>query len=510
MNIIPIKRALLSVSDKTGLIEFAQQLISLGVEVISTGGTSQCLLQAGLPHRQVEDITHLPAILGGRVKTLHPNIHGGILGKRNEHAEEAARLGIEWIDLVVVNFYPFEKITSQAEHTFDEAIENIDIGGPTMVRAAAKNFNWVGIVTNPQDYSRILSTLASTSGLDLQLRRQLAEKAFAMTAAYDAMIHHYFSQSNDIADFKDYFHLPLKKCMTLRYGENPHQKASAYQFNAQDGLLTAKQHQGKELSYNNLLDAEAALACVLEFDLPAAVVVKHTNPCGVAVGDTIEEAFLRAYQADSVSAFGGIVTLNRPCTEALALQLSTIFIEVLIAPAYSEAALKKLQEKPNLRVLELPIKAGAPWEMRFISGGVLFQERDYQKITVEDLKIVTQIKPDMQQIAAMLFAWQVVKHIKSNGILIANEQVTVGIGAGQVSRIDAVEMAIKKAKNRVKGAVLASDAFFPFRDSIDHIAKSGIKAVIQPGGSMRDPEVIAACNEHSIAMVFTGTRCFRH
>lgn len=510
---IPIKRALLSVSDKSGIVDFAKKLVQSGVDIISTGGTSKMLQEANIPHRQVDEVTGLPEMLDGRVKTLHPKVHGGILGRRDEHAAEAAQHQIEWIDLVVVNFYPFENaMKKNKDMTWDEAVEFIDIGGPTMVRAAAKNFAWVGVVTDPADYEQIITECRDLNGLTFETRKNLAEKAFGLTSHYDAMIHQYFLQRrNDTNECPQYLDLQLEKKLELRYGENPHQKASAYQFKHQaKGILSAVQHQGKPLSYNNILDAEAALACVSEFSEPACIIVKHANPCGAAIAASIEEAYTRAYQADPLSAFGGIIALNRPCTKTIAEAVASIFMEVIIAPAFTEEALVVFAAKPNLRVLEMPVQLKDAWEMKFITGGVLLQEKDAQLITPHDLKIVTLAQPSQQEIDAMLFAWRILKHIKSNGILIAKNNATVGIGAGQVSRIDAVDLAVRKAGEKMNDSVLASDAFFPFRDSIDRIAATGVKAIIQPGGSMRDEEVIAACNEHDIAMVFTGKRCFRH
>jgi phosphoribosylaminoimidazolecarboxamide formyltransferase / IMP cyclohydrolase len=512
MKIIPIRRALLSVSNKTGVVELASALIDAGVELISTGGTSLLLKEAGIAHKQVEEITGLPEMLDGRVKTLHPLVHGGILGRRDVHAEEAAKHHIQWIDLVVVNFYPFAEAIKDKTLSWEEAVEYIDIGGPTMVRAAAKNVAWVGVVVDPDDYASLIAELKAEGGLTFVTRKNLAEKVFATTAAYDAMIHRYFSQQREEEPCcPDQIDLHLEKRATLRYGENPHQKACAYQVQAgQGGILSAHQYQGKPLSYNNLLDSDAALACVREFDQPACVIVKHANPCGAASAATIEEAYLRAFEGDPISAFGGIVALNRPCTKTIAEAIASIFMEVVLAPSYTEEALSLLSAKPNLRVLAMPMDAKVQWEMRGITGGLLLQERDTQQVLAEHLKIVTDVRPKAEDIEAMLFAWRVVKHIKSNGILIAKHNATVGIGAGQVSRIDAVEIAVRKAGDRLQDTVLASDAFFPFRDSIDRVAKTGVRAIIQPGGSVRDEDVIAACNEHGIAMVLTGTRCFRH
>lgn len=510
MSVIPIKRALLSVSDKNQLVGFAQTLHEQGVELISTGGTSKALNAANLPFRPVEDLTGLPEMLGGRVKTLHPGVHGGILGKRDEHADQ----GIAWIDLVVVNFYPFDAAVKPGM-PWKEAVEFIDIGGPTMVRGAAKNFAWVVVVTDPSDYQLILTELAQQGGVSFNTRKKLAEKAFALTSRYDAVIQQFFAAATSDEPQNERFpaeiNLQLKKHAELRYGENPHQQACAYQLEGvSSGMLSARQVQGKPLSYNNILDAEAAWACVNEFDTPACVIVKHGNPCGAAINLNIDQAYTQAHQADPVSAFGGITALNRPCTKFIAEKIAEIFMEVVLAPAYTEEALAILAKKPNLRVLTLPLGGKPQQEWRFIPGGVLIQDADQSVIQAADLKIVTRTQPKQADIETMLFAWRVLKHIKSNGILLAKENVTVGMGAGQVSRIDAVEMALRKAGEKAHGAVLASDAFFPFRDSIDRLVGSGIVAVIQPGGSVRDEEVIAACDEAGIAMVFTGKRCFRH
>lgn len=511
-SITPVKRALLSVSDKSGMVEFAQSLIECGVEIISTGGTSKLLADAGIKHKQVDEITGLPEMLDGRVKTLHPKVHGGILGKRDKHADEAAKHDIGWIDLVVVNFYPFSDNVKALDMPWEKVVEYIDIGGPTMVRAAAKNFAWVGVVVDPSDYATVIDELRAQNGLAFETRKNMAAKVFALTARYDSMISHYFeTRAGQNEACPPQIDLRLQKQTELRYGENPHQKACAYSLgNNEASILSAHQHQGKELSYNNILDTEAAWNCVSEFDLPACVIVKHANPCGAASALTIDEAYGKAYQADPLSAFGGIVALNRPCTKEIAEAITSIFMEVVIAPEYTADALAVFASKANLRVLSMPKYLKQQWEMKFINGGVLMQERDAQEIKSGDLKVVTKSQPSKDELDAMLFAWRVLKHVKSNGILIAKHNATVGIGAGQVSRIDAVDMAVRKANDSINDTVLASDAFFPFRDSIDRIAKTGIRAIIQPGGSVRDEEVIAACNEHNIAMVFTGKRCFKH
>jgi phosphoribosylaminoimidazolecarboxamide formyltransferase/IMP cyclohydrolase len=510
-----IKRALLSVSDKTGIVEFARKLSEMQVDIISTGGTSQLLRAANIPVRDVSELTGFPEMMDGRVKTLHPMVHGGILGLRDEHAEVAAAHDIHWIDLVVVNLYPFAATIQNPASTFDDAVENIDIGGPTMIRSAAKNMGWVGVVVDPVDYALVLAELQANAALSFQLRQQLATKAFGHTADYDAMIHSYLQKTavEVPTEFPDQLNLHLQKYADLRYGENPHQAASAYRLTESlTGILAAKQHQGKRLSYNNIADADAAVLCVSEFAAPACVIVKHANPCGAATANTIHEAFQRALAADKVSAFGGIVALNRPCNREIAETLASIFVEVLVAPGYTPEALAVLAAKPNVRVLELAIIGASlrQRELKFINGGLLIQESDTDTIEKTQLKIVTQLQPSDQDVDSMLFAWRVLKHIKSNAILVAKDDATVGIGAGQVSRIDAVDIALRKAGDKLQHAVLASDAFFPFRDSIDRIAKTGIRAVIQPGGSIKDDEVIQACNEHGIAMVFTGKRCFKH
>lgn len=513
-NKTTVKRALISVSNKTGVLEFARELAALNIEILSTGGTSKLLRDANIPVRDVSDLTSFPEIMDGRVKTLHPKVHGGILGLRDEHSEVAKQHEISWIDLVIVNLYPFADTIKKPNVQFDDAIENIDIGGPTMIRSAAKNMGWVGVVVDPADYGDVLNEIKQQSGLTFGARKKLATKAFQHTAEYDTLISSYLSTktaSTQSVASPESLTLHLEKFADLRYGENPHQSATAYQFPTVKGILTAKKHQGKELSYNNIADADAAIACVREFSEPACVIVKHANPCGVSVAETIEAAFANAYAADAISAFGGIVALNQPCNEALAETMAKTFFEVIIAPSFSEEALAIFAKKENLRILALnlnftPMKN----EFKFIEGGFLMQSRDFSSVAANDLKLVTQRKPSAKEMNALLFAWRIVKHIKSNAILIAKENQTVGIGAGQVSRIDAVDLAIKKSGIDFAECVLASDAFFPFRDSIDRIAATGIRAIIQPEGGMRIQEVIAACDEKNIAMVLTDKRCFKH
>ncbi len=502
-----IKRALISVSNKDGLQEFAQGLHKLGIEIISTGGTAKFLQKANIPVINVADITEFPEIMEGRVKTLHPKIAGGILGKRDQHKKEAQEHKIPWIDLVVCNLYPFSETIAKPNIGLDSALENIDIGGPTMIRAAAKNFPWVGVIVDTNDYSPILMELQKNKKLALKLRKKLAAKAFAHTAQYDAKIADYLNDEL----FPHQLTLSFTKASDLRYGENPHQQACFYTKSGMPDF--AKQHQGKQLSFNNIVDADAAITCLREFFDPACVVVKHANPCGVAEHENITQAVINAWETDAKSAFGGIVALNRACNKEIAEFLAKVFIEVLIAPSYSKEALAILQKKSNLRVLEMSsrgLAAGSRLQFKYINGSMLLQTADDYQLTKKDLKIVTKIKPSAKQIADMLFAWKVVKHVKSNGIVIAENRTTLGIGHGQVSRVDAVHIAIYKARKYPQEAVLASDAFFPFRDSIDPLEAANIKAIIQPGGSIRDDEVIAACDEHNIAMLFTGIRCFNH
>jgi len=508
-NPITIKRALLSVSDKTGIVEFGRQLHDAGVELISTGGTAKKLADAGIPVIEISTFTGFPEMMDGRLKTLHPLVHGGLLGLRDEHAEQAEKNNIKWIDLVVCNLYPFSETIAKPDVTSEEAIENIDIGGPSMIRSGAKNVGWVGVVVNPDDYASVISEIQS-GGLSFETRKRLEAKAFRHTAHYDAIIANYFTKE----PFPDELTLPYQKSYDLRYGENPHQQAAVYQEpnNTDHNLLNAIIHQGKQLSYNNLGDADGALATLREFSDPTCVVVKHANPCGVATGTDMLDVYRRAYSADALSAFGGVIALNRPCTKEIAEEIANVFAEILLAPSYDDGTLEILSSKKNLRVLELgEIGARKPvHEVKYVSGGLLVQDIDMQKIGIESLTFPTIAKPTEEQLNTMLFAWSVLKHVKSNGILLAKNNATTGIGMGQVSRVDAVKLAIQKAGDAVAGSILASDAFFPFRDNIDEAHKAGVTAIIQPGGSIKDQEVIDACNEHGIAMVCTGMRCFKH
>ena len=514
MNSVVVKRALISVSNKQGIVSFAQQLHALGIEILSTGGTRKALQEAQIPVIDVSEITGFPEMMDGRVKTLHPKIHGAILGVRATHAEVAKTHNIDWIDLVVVNLYPFAETIQDANASFSEAIENIDIGGPSMIRSAAKNMNDVAVIVDPADYDGVIQQLNNDRSISLEQRKKLAIKAFKYTADYDALIHRYLSSSSDDSQtaFPEKIHLSLTKTHELRYGENPNQSACAYQLGEKlEGIFSALQHQGKTLSYNNFVDADAATACVKSFEMPTAVIVKHANPCGVASASSSVDAFQKALDSDSTSAFGGIVSLNKICDAATAVLITRHFFEVLIAPSFSEEALVILSKKPNLRVLELPcIIQSNPMEYKGIEGGMLIQFISKPEQESMAMEVVTELKPSQVLIDQLLFSWHVVKQVKSNAIVIASDFQTKGIGAGQVSRIDAVDIAVRKAGEAFNQAVLASDAFFPFRDSIDRIANTGIAAIIQPGGSMRDQEVIDACNQHGISMVFTGTRCFKH
>lgn len=505
-----VKTALISVSNKENIIELGKGLDGLGIEIISTGGTAKALRDVGITVTNVSDYTGFPEIMEGRVKTINPLVEGGILGLRDKHAEDAEAHNIKWIDLVVCNLYPFAETIQKHDVTLDIALEHIDIGGTTMIRSAAKNVGWVGVVVDPADYDSVLNELQEHGGLTFDTRKRLSAKAFGHTTKYDTLIHNYLKSE----PLSDDFSLTFEKYYDLRYGENPHQQAAAYKAPIATGsnILNAVIHQGKKLSYNNIMDADGALDCVKEFDEPACVVVKHANPCGVATGEDITDCFHRAFNADSLSAFGGIVALNRTCTTDIAEALRKIFIEIVLAPDFEAGALELFAKKENLRVLEIgQLGSHEPrLEYKYVDGGLLVQEADVKTIVLDDLTTVTKVKPSDKNMVDMLFGWKVLKHVKSNAILIAKDNTTLGIGPGQVSRVDAVEIAVRKSGDYLDASILASDAFFPFRDSIDQIAETGIKAVIQPGGSIRDEEVIEACDEHGIAMVFTGARCFKH
>ena len=518
----PIRRALLSVSDKTGIVDFASELHQRGVEILSTGGTAKLLEEAGIPVIEVATYTGQKEIMDGRVKTLHPKIHGGILARRDQDQAVMAEQDIGGIDLVAVNLYPFAETVKKPGCNFTDAVENIDIGGPTMVRAAAKNHNDVTIIVNAHDYDRVLSELAEFGGVSNTTRFDLAVAAFEHTAAYDGMIANYFGQrllSHDQPErFPRTLNIQLEKKQTLRYGENSHQSAAFYKdpSHHEASVASSTQLQGKELSFNNIADTDAALECVKSFSSPACVIVKHANPCGVAVGSSILEAYERAYKTDPTSAFGGIIAFNEPLDEATAHAIITRqFVEVIIAPGANKKAQTIIAAKKNVRLLvtEALAERTAQLDFKRVQGGLLVQDIDHAVVPESELKVVTDNQPNSAQLNDLLFAWKVVRYVKSNAIVYAKDGMTIGVGAGQMSRVYSGKVAALKAHDEgleVAGSVMASDAFFPFRDAIDAAAEAGIKAIIQPGGSIRDEEIIAAANEHGIAMVFTGMRHFRH
>lgn len=511
------KRAIISVSNKTGVVELARELVEVGYEVVSTGGTFKVIKEAGIEATYVTEITGFPEILEGRVKTLHPNVHGGILAKRTpEHLAQLEELNIVPIDLVVVNLYPFKETIAKPDVTLEDAIENIDIGGPTMVRAAAKNYKDVAIIVNPERYSVVIDQLKTTGQINETTRLSLAAEAFTHTAEYDTYISGYLKGvAGSDGEFPEALMLKGEKIQDLRYGENPHQKAVFYREVGAKGasIGTAKQLHGKELSFNNIIDINAALELVREFEQPAAVVIKHTNPCGTAIGNTLVEAYKKAFDADAVSAFGGIVGLNREVDKATAEELSKPFLEAIIAPSFAQEALDILTKKANVRLLEtgdLAQPQNKSYDIKKVNGGILLQDIDLGMVNLADLQVVTERKPDEAELEELLFAWKVVKHVKSNAIVVSKDKQSIGVGAGQMNRVGSANIAFEQAGDKCQGAVLASDAFFPFRDTIDQAAKAGIKAIIQPGGSMRDEESIQAANEHGITMVFTGMRHFKH
>ncbi|MBR6408120.1 MAG: bifunctional phosphoribosylaminoimidazolecarboxamide formyltransferase/IMP cyclohydrolase [Clostridia bacterium] len=513
------KRAILSVSDKTGIVDFAKELVDLGFEVLSTGGTATAIKDAGIPVTNVSDITGFPECLDGRVKTLHPMIHAGILAMRSNprHMQQIENLGVTPIDVVAINLYPFKQTILKPDVTLEDAIENIDIGGPTMIRAAAKNWQDVAVIVDPADYSKVIEEYKANGEVSRDTKFRLCGKVFDHTAAYDALISNYLRKQRGDSPLGDTVTFTYEKVQSMRYGENPHQAAAFYrEIGNQDNTLdAAEQLHGKELSYNNINDANGALDVLKEFgwDKPAAVGVKHANPCGVGTGETIYEAYMKAYNADPVSIFGGIVALNRPVDEQTAEELAKIFLEIIIAPDFDEKALEILTKKKNIRLLKLPQCAKANDEslldMKKVAGGLLVQQLD-TKLLDGELKVVTDRAPTDEEMEQLLFAWKIVKHTKSNGIALAKDNATVGIGPGQTNRITALELAIKYGGDKVKGSVMASDAFFPFSDCVEAAKNAGITAIIQPGGSIRDEDSIKACNEAGIAMVFTGMRHFKH
>jgi len=516
-----VQRALISVSDKTGLAELARGLAALGVQILSTGGTAKLLEKEGVPVTEVSAHTGFPEMLDGRVKTLHPKIHGGILFRRDsaEHRAAVEAAGIAPIDLVVVNLYPFQATVADPDARLEDAIENIDIGGPAMLRSAAKNHTGVAVVVDPADYGRVLEELRAAGEVSPATRFALATKAFAHTAAYDGAIAGYLSSLGTDGARRDYpevLSLQLAKIQDMRYGENPHQRAAFYRDASPvaGGIARARQVQGKELSYNNVADADAAWECVKSFAEPACVIVKHANPCGVAIGKTPLDAYRKAFKTDPTSAFGGILAFNRTLDAATAKAIGGQFAEVIIAPRLDAGARAEFAKKQNLRVLEVALAHEAnAIDLKRVGGGVLVQSSDARRLEPAELKVVTKKKPGKAQLADLLFAWRVAKFVKSNAIVFAKGGMTLGVGAGQMSRLDSARIAVLKAKSAkltLKGSVAASDAFFPFRDGLDAVVRAGAVAVIQPGGSVRDDEVIAAANQHRVAMVFTGVRHFRH
>ncbi|AMG13399.1 TPA: bifunctional phosphoribosylaminoimidazolecarboxamide formyltransferase/IMP cyclohydrolase [Vibrio vulnificus] len=528
-NARPIRRALISVSDKTGIVEFAQALAERGVDILSTGGTARLLAEQGIAVTEVSDYTGFPEMMDGRVKTLHPKVHGGVLGRRGQDDEVMAKHGINPIDMVVVNLYPFAETVAKEGCTLADAVENIDIGGPTMVRSAAKNHKDVTIVVNASDYHRVITEMdANDKSLTLETRFDLAIAAFEHTAAYDGMIANYFGtmvpsygenkEGDEESKFPRTFNQQFIKKQDMRYGENSHQAAAFYvEANPQEAsVATARQIQGKALSYNNIADTDAALECVKEFNEPACVIVKHANPCGVALGKNILEAYNRAYQTDPTSAFGGIIAFNQELdAETATAIVERQFVEVIIAPSVSAEAMEVVAAKKNVRLLECGewTTKTTGFDVKRVNGGLLVQDRDQGMVSLDDLKVVSKRQPTEEELKDALFCWKVAKYVKSNAIVYSKGDMTIGVGAGQMSRVYSAKIAGIKAADeglQVEGCVMASDAFFPFRDGIDAAAEAGIKCVIQPGGSMRDDEVIAAADEHGMAMIFTGMRHFRH
>ncbi len=524
-TVLPVRRALVSVSDKTMLIPFCRDLAALGVTLVSSGGTASALAEAGIPVTPVAEVTGFPEILDGRVKTLHPRIHGGLLARKElpSHRAELAREGIQPFDLVVVNLYPFEKTVAKEGVALEDALENIDIGGPAMVRAAAKNFPSVGVVVNPARYIGVLEEIRSAGGLTYPTRFLLAREAFAHTALYDGAISRYLAGIEEdgkpvpAGTFPDALILTGRKLSDLRYGENPHQRAAWYASHpsSEPTLASAEQLWGKELSFNNLLDLDAALGLTREFDQPACVIIKHNNPCGCATAATLEEAYRKAHAADPVSAFGGVVGFSRVVDEETARAVAAVFTEAIVAPGFTPGALELFHAKKNLRLLALPGMEKRVWDESLLSvrsagAGLLVQTRDLLTLREGDIKVVSKRPPTPEEMASLRFAWTVAKHVKSNAIVYAREGQLVGIGAGQMSRVDSVRLGAQRAVLPMQGTVAASDAFFPFRDGVDGIAKAGATAIIQPGGSVRDEEAVAAADEHGIAMVLTGIRHFRH
>ncbi|AGB19762.1 bifunctional phosphoribosylaminoimidazolecarboxamide formyltransferase/IMP cyclohydrolase [Thermoanaerobacterium thermosaccharolyticum] len=506
------KRALISVSKKDGILDFAKSLDELGVEILSTGGTYKLLCDNGIKAIKVSDITGFPEILDGRVKTLHPKIHGGLLAIRDDenHMKQLNENGIEPIDIVAVNLYPFKETILKDDVMLEDAIENIDIGGPSMIRAAAKNYKYVTVLVDPSDYTKVIEEIKEYGNTKEETRFYLAMKAFGHTASYDSLIYNYLLDKNGV-EFPDTITLSYEKSLDMRYGENPHQKAAFYKNSLKSfGISECIKLHGKELSFNNINDANAAIELLKEFDVPAAVAIKHTNPCGVAVADNIYDAFKKAYECDSVSIFGGIVAFNRTLDKRTAEELSKIFLEIIIAPDFDEDALNILEKKKNVRILKLKDGYVKEYDVKKVEGGILVQEKDEVDLYEDKLKVVTKNAPDEKEFKDLRFAWKVVKHVKSNAIVLAKDGATVGIGAGQVNRIWPTQQSIKQAGEKAKGSVLASDAFFPFPDVVEAAAKAGVASIIQPGGSKNDEASIDAADKAGISMVFTGIRHFKH
>ncbi|HYL11412.1 MAG TPA: bifunctional phosphoribosylaminoimidazolecarboxamide formyltransferase/IMP cyclohydrolase [Terriglobales bacterium] len=515
-----IQRAILSVTDKTGVVEFARKLVGMGVELVSTGGTAKLLRDSGIRVKDIAELTGFPEMLDGRVKTLHPKVHGGILHRRENpsHRSAVAEHNIQPIDMVVVNLYAFEETAAKPGVHFEELIENIDIGGPSMIRSAAKNFQDVAVVTSAADYDAVAEEMASHGGeLSQPTKWRLAQKAFATTAAYDSAIastlekvsaNGRFDLCGD-AGFPQTLRLSFQKITDLRYGENPHQKAAMYSDGSVTGVANGRQLQGKELSYNNIVDLQAAWDLAQDFSEPVCTIIKHTNPCGTATGETLVEAYKRALECDPVSAYGGVIGVNRPIDGETAEEMAKLFVEAIAAPSFSEAAKTKFASKKNLRLMEIT-PAPQKWVLKNVSGGILVQDNDLHQLQESQLKAVTKRAPTKEEMRALLFGWRICKHVKSNAIVYVRDGQSVGIGAGQMSRVDSCKIGAMKAVLPLKGTVAASDAFFPFPDGVEEIAKAGTTAIIQPGGSVRDPEVIAVADRLGLAMVFTGVRHFRH
>ena len=509
-----MKRALVSVSDKTNLVPFVSSLVELGYEIISTGGTKKALEAAGIKTIGISEVTDFPEIMDGRVKTLHPKVHGALLCVRDnpDHVRQIEELGIQYIDLVCVNLYPFKETVQKPGVSHEEIIENIDIGGPSMLRSASKNYKFIPVLCDPSDYDAVVKELRENGETSLTTREYLAAKVFRHTASYDTMIASYLTERTG-EKYPEKFTITFDKVQELRYGENPHQSAAFYKgMNPQYSLANAKQLHGKELSYNNIQDGNAAIEILKDFEgQPAVVGLKHMNPCGVGIGKTIEEAWDKAYEADPVSIFGGIVAFNEPIHASVAEKLSKIFLEIIIAPAFDEDAFEILSKKKNIRLMQLDtsLEVNAKYKVTNVNDGLLVQDIDDHKITAEDLRCVTNRKPTEEELEQLLFAWKVVKHVKSNAIVLVKDNMTIGVGAGQMNRVGAAKIAIEQAGEKAKGSIMSSDAFFPMPDTVEEAVKAGVTAIIQPGGSIKDQLSIDVCNEHGIAMVYTGVRHFK-